>query len=143
MANIKFHPWQEAVLKTISEKEKAVVRFIGDMDIMNMYSHTIRPHVITPPTWSLTDYREVDQIHRDEMREAYECDPDLKPWRAPVAVATNTDSRTDRIKEEIMWINENTQQCVQLYHYPFMDRNTFLFFDWSEALAFKLAWVDK
>ena len=142
MANTQFQPWQDMIAK-LDSKTESVVRFVGDMDILSMYTHTIKPNFIAPPTWSLTDYADVEQLHRDEIREAYECNPDLKPWRAPVAVATNTDSRTDRIQEEMMWINENTQQCVQLYHYPFMDRNTFLFFDWTEALAFKLAWVDK
>lgn len=143
MANIKLHKFQEDALKLLKPDANAKVRFIGDLDILSMYTHTIRPHFIEPPTWSLTDYKEVDQLHRDEMREAYEGNPDLTPWRSPVAVATNTDSSTDRIKEEMLWIAENTQSCVQLYHYPFMDRNTFLFFDWTEALAFKLAWVDK
>lgn len=142
MANTQFQPWQDMIAK-LDSKADSVVRFVVDMDILSMYTHTIKPNFIAPPTWSLTDYADVEQLHRDEIREAYECDPDLKPWRVPVAVATNTDSRTDRIQEEMIWINENTQQCVQLCHYPFMDRNTFLFFDWTEALAFKLAFVDK
>jgi hypothetical protein len=108
-----------------------------------MYTHTIKPHFLAPPTWKLTDFTELDKLQQEELEAAFIYNHQEEHWGKPVAVATCTDSRTDRIQDELHWINENTQSCVQLYHTPFMDMNTFLFYDWTEALAFKLAWIDK
>lgn len=141
MATIKLHKHQKEALKLFKVPANAKIRFIGDLDVNSMYFHSI--NAIAPPKWTLRAFTELDRLQQEELEASFIFNHPKLLWSEPAAVATHPDSQEHRIPEEMAWIAANTKSCVILEHCPFMNQNTFLFMDWDEALAFKLAFVDK
>ena len=141
MAQIKLHPFQEDLLKMYQDGT-AKIRFL-DNDISSMYTHTITNFFEKTGTWEMDDFLTLDKLRQEDLEAAFISNHPKLLWSTPAAVASNIFAREEQLQEELAWIQANTKSCVILANCPFMRQHTFLFMDWDDALAFKLAWIDK
>lgn len=137
MANFKTFPFFKPT------DQNAKIRFIGDIDISSMYTHTMGNFFEQITGWEMDDFSTLDKMRQEDLEAAFISNHPKLLWSTPAAVASNIHARAEQIQDELAWIEANTKSCVILSNCPFMRQHTFLFQEWEEALAFKLAWIDK
>lgn len=113
-----------------------------DFDISSMYIHTIKAFVPLPK-WVMASYQDLDDSQKAGLEKEFTRHNPKLLWSEPVALVAMNDFMSHSIQEEREWVDLYTKQVFFLEHCTFMENSLFLFQDWDEALAFKLAWVDQ
>ena len=122
-------------------KSTGTIRF-QPLNINSLYPLTIRNFLEDDPPWWLKSFNEITQRHQGEYKEEYELQFKCE-WEQPVAVAGRPFFIESEISAVHDWVLKNITQVKILENYPMWNRYGYLFYDWEEAIQFKLTWVDK
>ena len=143
---------RSALCSEINDPSSNFQYYHHSRDINSLY-----PHVSNPagsyvrflpdddegkPSWWLSETSTLSSLYQDVIQNGLlGVDINLNLGTA-VAVAGALYSGMNQIDLTYQWVIEHTPGAVTLFDYPYDGQKTFVFFNWDEALSFKLAWVD-